>query len=188
MNSNLQPQPSSTLPTGYKHILLRKLSYAVICSVISQLIILLWYIFILNFSFFSPLQTVASYINILTSISTWFYVLLLSTVVFAQSIICAKDYIITPRYCSTRFSKLKAIFSIHNLVLLNLHIFTGLVCVWLFLSFTSLELIEKKNGKYFIVENTLYLLYLGAWTGFYYFVSIYTSEKKVLFPVIQQMK
>ncbi|KAG5882134.1 hypothetical protein JTB14_005963 [Gonioctena quinquepunctata] len=189
MNSNLLiPKSSFT----YKDFLLKKLYYSVICSVFSQLILLVIYVFVLNFNIIHPLDWILDTLRTFASFSTWLFIIPFITIVFAQSIICAKDYVFKSSYCSTRFQQFISVFSVHNLVLLSLNIVVGSTSVWLFLSLVEgnhQNLTSVCRGKnYCLNEGTLFLISSGFWTGFYYFVKVYLSEKHLLFPVIQQRK
>ncbi|XP_017769456.1 PREDICTED: nucleoporin NDC1-like [Nicrophorus vespilloides] len=185
----MQPNLVNTSSIHYKNILLRKLSCAVISSVLSQFIILILYIFCLQLNIFSPLDAVYNVFNTFATFTTWLYIVPFSIIIFAQSLICAKDYIVHTKYCSTRFQKAKQMFSVHNLFLLVLHVIVGFVCVWLFSAFRSKDEDDTCNGKLNCMsQNSFYFYLLGAWTGCYYFLSIYTSEKKIMFPVAQQKK
>nr|XP_023025778.1 nucleoporin Ndc1 [Leptinotarsa decemlineata] len=186
MNSNL-----ITNTFTFKDLLLKKLYYSVICSVFSQLIVLLTYVFISNINIAHPSDWILSTVNTFLSLSTWLFVIPFITIIFAQSIICSKDYISKPSYCSTRFQQFISAFSIRNLILLVLNIIVGTASVWMFLSLggehqnlTSI----CKGQSYCLNEGSLYLISSGLWTGFYYFAKVYISEKHLEFPVIHQNK
>ncbi|XP_076258896.1 nucleoporin NDC1-like [Rhynchophorus ferrugineus] len=187
MNSNLVRQRFT-----YKDLLLRKLSYAVVSSIFSQLVILSFYVFLTNIDVFHPLKWIFSSLGMLTSFSTLLFLIPFLTIIFGQSLICAKDYVIKSSYCSTRFQKFIATFSIHNLILSLLHITVGAALTWLFLSVPGgkyRSLIEDCNEKvYCLNEGAFFLVLSGFWTGFYFFVKIYIAEKNLSFPVIHQRK
>ncbi|XP_018579436.1 nucleoporin NDC1 [Anoplophora glabripennis] len=188
MNTNLTSQQSFT----YKDLLLRKLYYSVVCSVLSQLVLLQIYVFASNLNILHPVQWILSTFQVFTSISTWLFIIPFMTIIFAQSIICAKDYVFKPSYCSTRFQKLISVFSVHNLVLLILNVIVGATLVWLFLSlgggqYQSLTY-QCKGQNYCLQEGTFFLILSGFWMGLYYFVKVYISEKHLSFPVVYQRK
>lgn len=188
MNYNLTVPGSFT----YKDLLLRKLSYAVISSVLTQLFILFIYVFLSNIDLLHPIQWGFSTLRILTSFSTWIFMLPFLTIIFAQSLICAKDYVIKTSYCSTRFQKFLSTFSVHNLILCLLHVIAGAVLIWLFLSISGGKynnLTENCKGLvYCLNEGAFFLVLSGFWTGFYFFMKVYIAEKNLTFPVIHQRK
>lgn len=187
MNSNLVVDNFN-----YKDLLLKKLSYAVTSSVLSQLFILQFYIFLVNINVFHPVQWIMAAFRSLTSFSTWLFMIPFLAIIFAQSLICAKDYVIKPSYCSTRFQKFIATFSLHNLALSTLHIIVGAILIWLFLSISEGEyrnLFDRCKGQiYCLNEGTFFLIFSGLWTGFYFFIKVYIAEKNLMFPVIHQRK
>lgn len=187
MNTNL-----TSYNFTYKDVLLRKLYYSVVCSVLSQLVLLQIYVFISNFNILHPVQWILSTLHIFTSISTWLFVIPFMTIIFAQSIICAKDYVFKSSYCSTRFQKLISVFSVHNLILFILNIIVGATLIWLFLSLGGGQYqnltYQCKGQNYCLHEGTFFLILSGFWTGFYYFIKVYISKKHLSFPVIYQRK
>lgn len=187
MNPNLVV-PSFT----YKDLLLKKLSHSVVCSVFSQLLILQLFVFLSNFNVLHPISSISSTLKIFTSITTWIFVLPFLTVLFAQSMICAKDYIFKSTYSSTRFQKFISVFTIHNLIMLILNTIVGVTLIWLLLTlgggrYNHLT-IKRKEDNYCLNDAAFYILLSGFWNGFYYFVKVHMSEKHLVFPVIHQRK
>ncbi|CAH0553973.1 unnamed protein product [Brassicogethes aeneus] len=191
MNSNADvfiAKPAFT----YKDLLLRKLYYSVLCSVFSQLVLLLVYLLITKFDLFHPITWIKSTLVTFVSLTTWLYLVPLIVIIFAQSVICAKDYAFKSTYCSTRFQKLIAVFSIHNFVLLILHVVVGGLLVWMFLSlsggpYQSITTTCNKNGAC-VVEGKFLLILNGLFIGLYFFLKVYLTEKRIFFPVIHQGK
>lgn len=176
----------------YKDLLLRKLSYAVTSSVFSQLFILLFYVFLFNTNVFYPLEWIQRTFRTMTSISTWIFMVPFLAIIFAQCVICAKDYVVKSSFCSTRFQKFLRAFSLHNIILLVLHIIVGATSTWLFLSISDGQysnLTEVcKGGAYCLNDGSFFLILSGLWTGFYFFLKVYVAEKNLAFPVIHQRK
>ncbi|XP_028142327.1 nucleoporin Ndc1 [Diabrotica virgifera virgifera] len=188
MNPNLTPQSFT-----HKDLLLKKLYYSVICSVLSQLVLLQLYVFVSTFNLFHPIQWILESTTTFTSFRTWLFTVPFLGIIFAQSVICAKDYVFKSTYCSTRFQKLISAFSLHNLVLLFLHILAGPALIWLFLSlgggqFQNLTTSMADNQVYVLNEGSFFLVLSGLWTGFFYFIKVYMAEKHLAFPVIHQRK
>ncbi|XP_044257898.1 nucleoporin NDC1 isoform X2 [Tribolium madens] len=186
--------PNLTTPQtfSYKDILVKKLARAVACSVVSQIVILLVYITVANINILSPVEWTSSILNTFTHLSTWIFVIIFSLIIFAQCLICAKDYVLMTSYCSTRFQQICRIFSVHNFILLLLHVVTGGAFVWQILSVIESSnqslTIKCDENRSCLVEDVFFLIIGGFWTGFYFFTKVYISTKQLVFPVIQQRK
>ncbi|XP_066245086.1 nucleoporin Ndc1-like [Euwallacea similis] len=189
MYPNLTGAPQTVT---YKDLLLQKLSYAVISSVLSQFIILQLYVFFANISVLHPMEWLLAALHTMTSANTRVFIIPFITIIFAQSITCAKDYKMKPSYSSTRFQKFLAAFSVHNFVLLLLHVGVGAMLIWLYLSISRSpyeNLTELCMGQvYCLNEGSFFLILSGLWIGLYYFVKICMAEKNLAFPVIHQRK
>ncbi|XP_060526986.1 nucleoporin NDC1 [Cylas formicarius] len=176
----------------HKDLLLRKLTYAVTCSVVSQIVILILYIVAVNSNIFHPWEWLMLSGKTLISFSTLIFLIPFLAIIFAQSMICAKDYVIKSSYCSTRFQKFVVTFSMRNWVLLLLHIIVGALLIWLMLSISGgrhQNLIQACNGnRVCLNESSFFLISSGLWTGLYFFIKVYIAEKNLTFPVIQQRK
>lgn len=188
MDSNLQIKSNP----GCKELLLKKLSYAVTTSIISQIILLSVYLFAVNFSVSYPLQWLTLTCATLTSISTWLYVIPFLSIIFAQSMICAKDYVFKSPYSTSRIQKFLSVVSLRNVLLFGLHVFSGGLITWLYLSlaggqYSSLFTLYNQD-HYSLNIDSFYLISCGLWTGFYFFSRIYRVEKRILFSVIHQPK
>lgn len=173
-----------------KQILLKKLSYAVVSSVFSQVFILVIFLFLVNFNLIHPKDWIKSTLSIFLSISTWLFLIPFSAIVFSQSAICAKDYVLQSNCCTTRFQKIFEILSTRNFVLLVLHVVTGGLQVWLYVSLGRLyeDAPYDCKGKSCVRQQHVFLIASGMFTGFYFFVRVYVKDKKLDFPVIQQSK
>lgn len=179
--------------SAFKDILLRKLSYAVICSVISQVIVLFMFLFVINFNIFEPLSLLKLTFQTFSSLNTWIYIIPFSCIIFAQGLVCAKDYVLSTNYYTNRIEKFLSTFSLRNLVLLTLYVLIGGLMVWLFLTLSGgqYQAITSKcteSDKRCINEGTIFLILSGMWTGLYYFIKIYNVDKRILFPVIYEHK
>lgn len=187
----MEPNLTVTSNAGFKQILLKKLSCAVIASITSQILLLFIFLFIINLDILHPWQ-LKNFFNIFTSLYMWIYIIPFTTIIFAHSIICAKDYVLVSDYSSSRFSKFISIFSLHNFILLALHVISGGLVVWLYLALSGGKYAEftKKcsMGEDCLVEGKLYLILAGLWSGLYYFMNMYRSDKKIKFPVVHQYK
>lgn len=188
----LPVQPNLPITFTYKDLLFRKLYSAILCSVSSQLLILHVCLIIINGDPFNPLSWIRTSFDTVTSFTAWLYVIPHMTIIFAQCLICAKDYVLRPTFSSNRFYKFLSVFSLHNFVLVLLHSLVGIVQVWLVLSlvggeFKRMTRVNEENITC-LVEETMFLQLGGLWVGLYYFASVYISDKHLTFPIIQQKK
>lgn len=177
---------------GCKEMLLWKLIYAVMCSVMSQVLFLIVFLFAMNFSILQPFVWVQLTIKTVTSFQTWLYLIPLSVIIFAQGVICSKEYVYENVYKTTRFLKFISFFSLRNLVMITLHILTGGLIVWLYLALlggkygSTYKIIENRRV---LVEESFFMLMNGFWIGLYYFIkTYYVNERSIIFPIIQQRK
>ncbi|KAL3276663.1 hypothetical protein HHI36_012033 [Cryptolaemus montrouzieri] len=176
----------------YKDLLFRKLYNAIMCSVFSQLLILHLCLIIINGDLTNPLSWLKTSFQTFTSFTAWLYVIPHLVIIFAQCLICARDYVLCSSFSSTRFHKFFSIFSLHNLVLLLLHSLVGVLQVWLILSLAGGDYRRmtktEDEKRSVLVEETFFLLIGGLWIGMYFFAKVYMSDKYLVFPVIQQKK
>lgn len=177
---------------GYHEILLKRLAYAVLSSIISQVVILTLFLLLVNIDVFHLREWFVATFTNLTSFNTILFLIPFLSIIFAQSVICAKDYVLPVSYCTTRFQKLFSAFSLRNFVILGLHIATGGLLVWLYLSVSKIyernSHVHCSEQYYCIHEHTFLLITNGLWTGLYFYMQVYVTAKKLQFPVIQQRK
>lgn len=181
------------LSTNVKETLLWKLINAVCCSVLSQVVYLMVFLFTMNFSVLQPITWLKLTISTMVSLNTWLFLVPLSAIIFAQGVICSKDYVYESPYKTTRFLKMLSIFSMRNLFMVMLHAMTGGLIVWLYLT-----LLGGKYGAIYrscegfrscFVEEYFFMLLNGMWIGLFYFLKTnYSQEVNIIFPVIQQRK
>ncbi|XP_044756509.1 nucleoporin NDC1-like [Coccinella septempunctata] len=188
----LPVQSNLSVTFTYKDLLFRKLYHAILCSVFSQILILHVCLIIVNGDPFNPLSWIRTSFDTVTSFTAWLYVIPHMAIIFAQCLICAKDYVLRPSFSFNRFYKFVSVFSLHNFVLVLLHSLVGIVQVWLVLSLVGGEFkkVTRLNDKKVtcLVEETLFLELGGLWIGLYYFIKVYISDKHLSFPIIQQQK
>ncbi|KAF2901073.1 hypothetical protein ILUMI_05129 [Ignelater luminosus] len=188
MDSNLKP---SNANNNFKEVLLKKLSYAVTFSVLSHLIVIFMYTFIINFSV-QPLQWLRQTFSTLTSFTTWLHLIPFASIIFAQIMICAKDYVLKGTCQLTRFRRFISIFSVRTFLLGLLHVAVGGVAIWLYLSLSESQYQNLynscKDSNQCLVEGSFFMILSGLWTGLYFFVQVCLSDKNLIFPVIQQRK
>lgn len=129
----------------------------------------------------------------LTSFSTWLLLIPLGSIIFAQGIICSKDYVFETSYRKNRIQKFLGVISLRNLFMVCLHIITGGLMVWLYRMLLGGDYgsVYRKceKGDYCLIEEVFFLVLNGFWIGLFYFVKrSLTDEKSIIFPVIQQRK
>lgn len=173
-----------------KQVLLKKLTYAVVSSVFSQILILVLFLFLVNFSPIHPKDWINATLSIFLSLNTWLFLVPFSSIIFCQSVICAKDYVLQSNCCATRFQKVFEILSARNFALLLLHVMVGGLHIWLYVSLTGLyeDAPYDCKDKSCVRKQHVFLITSGLFTGFYFFVRVYIKDKKLDFPVIQQRK
>lgn len=161
--SVVNPNPTSFIlvPTfSYKDILVKKIIYSVVASVTSQILILALYIVLANSSIY-PQEWIGSILGTVFHVSTWIFVTIFSLIIFAECLICSKDYVYMRTYCSTRFQYLWHVYSFHNFLLLSLHVVTGGAFVWQCLSIIDSShmslFVHCKNRTLCLVEDTFSL-------------------------------
>ena len=175
MDHNLQAS------VGCRDLLIRKLSYAVTCSVVSQVALLIFFLFAANADPLHPTRWLSASCAKLFSVNTWLFMILFSAMVFTQSVLFAKDYVLQPSCTTNRIQKLFSVLSPRQIGLLTMHMFTGASSNWLFL--LLIEHVEFPGA-----QRTFFFLLNGILIGFYYYVRIYAYKKRVMFPVIYQYK
>ncbi|XP_018323196.1 nucleoporin Ndc1 isoform X2 [Agrilus planipennis] len=158
-----------------KGIILKKLSSAVVCSILTQIVTLCAFLFVTNINVLHPLEWFKNVLQAVSSINTWLYIFPLASIVFAQSIVNAKDYVAKP-----------------IIVLLLLHMMAGFLNIWLYLSLSgkrySLLYYSNEKNHFCLAEENLFIILSGFWIGFFFFTSYCTREKFIQFPVLQQKK
>lgn len=174
----------------YKDLLLKKLSQSVISSIGSQVVVILLYVFLCNFNIFHPVDTAVSTLIVFTSFSTWISLLPILGIIFAQSIICGKDYVYESSYNLTRIQQIISVFSIHNWLILLLNVIVGGTLMWLLMHLNggSGDLFTSASNTSYLNESSLYLIVGGIWNGIYYFAKTFVSDKQLLFPILPQKK
>lgn len=179
---------SNIAPVDYNAFLLKRLSHSVISSVVSQLLILVVFVFICNFRLLHPLESSILTIKVFTSFTTWIFLLPYLCIIFAQSVICGKHYICRPSYSTTRFQKFTSMFSLQNWMMLLLNLIFGGLLTLIILHLKDSSLKDMFTFCNCVKEDNFFLILGGIWTGFYYFYVIHISDIYPVFPVIYQRK
>lgn len=177
-----------------KKIFLWRLSHAVLWSVLMQVFFLFIYLCVLNVDIVHPISWIKQTFFLLTSFHTWLRLIPSASILFMQGVFCGKEYTVQQASYTTRFAFFLHLFSVHNLLLCALHMVSGGLTVWLYLSmlggrYSSLAKTCSTQEKSCIVEGNLFLLLSGLSNGFYYFIKDHILTPALLtFPPIQQRK
>lgn len=167
--------------TGNAEVHVWKMRSAVIWSIILQFLLLFVFIFSVNFNIFHPLSWLTDCVYIFLSLHVWLKLLVFLIIIFIQGEVCKKDYVTGPLYYSSRFEKVKHMFSMRNVLLLLLHMVIGFTVFWIYSSmsvYSSLmeqcEIISTtQSSEYCLIEEKLFMLLGGLWLGVYYFAKDY---------------
>lgn len=178
---------------GVKEILLWRLFTAIIWSVTSQIFILTVFLSLVNLNILHPILGLQAGLKSLFTWHTMFHLIPLGAITFAQGLICSKEYISGNPFLSTRFGIILNVLSLRNIFLCGLHIISGLLTSWLYLSLLNITLYNSmiklcQNGNLKCLnESTLFIITSGLWVGFYYYVKEHLCGlKNIFFPVIEQ--
>lgn len=187
----MESESNLTITNDFKQVLVKKLTYATFCSVLSYVVVILLYVSITNFNLDIYVWSKNTF-NTWTSFNTWLYLIPFSIIIFTQILICAKDYVLKSTYKVTRFSKFVSFFSVRTFVLGCLHVVIGGLVVWLYLSLSPIGIGSTENEcdqkDICIPEGIFFLIVNGMWTGLYFFVYVHTRDRTIIFPVIHQCK
>ncbi|XP_022919894.2 nucleoporin Ndc1 [Onthophagus taurus] len=184
MDPNLQIKSN----VGCKDLLLKKLSYAVISTVCTQILLLITVIVFSNWSLLNPTQWPMELFTTLRSFWTWFYLLPYLGLIFIQSLICAKDYVMKKNCSSTRIGDFLSMFTIHKGILLTLNVLGGGFFFWVYLQLIKSNLSEDDQKGSEVDENYFFMVMFGVWIGIWNFFLFYGNKNQIIFPVVQQRK
>lgn len=128
-----------------------------------------------------------------TSIRLWFYYIVLLFITFLQGIVCMKKYINRPTYWKNRFFLFCGIFMTPNLSVCLFEIFIGACFSWLFISLAAVKFnnsISKCENSQdsCLIEEHLFFLLGGIWSGLYFFMKNYFTTDYLKFPIIPRSK
>lgn len=189
MNEQVERKLCSNLKC--KRLLFSRLCKAITYSVISQVVYLVVFLFLMNFTILHPLRWLNLTIATFTSLATWLYFLPIFMIIFFQGVICSREYVYETPYKTTRISRILNFLQPRNLALVTLHVSTGGLIVWLYLSLLGGNYgfyLRNCGEKYCLVEEQFFLLLNGFWIGSYYFFRNYGKDVNITFPILQQCK
>lgn len=148
------------------------------------------YLFVLNADILHPLRWFYQWYVSFIWQGAWLYIIPLTILVFGQGAASTEDYIQTQPFYPSRFSMLKEIFSVHNLIVSWLHISIGFLIPWIYASFIGKEY-ERFSYKcvfkdaYCFSEKRLVIILGCMWiNGLYFFQSHFMGTRYLQFPVI----
>lgn len=172
---------------------MRRMTLAIITSVILQLFLVYCLVLLTNLSMDYAHWLEETWTTVMSP-RMWTYFIVLVMVTFLQGFFCSKSYLHPPPYYKSRFVKLCMTLKIQSLLLRASYIVIGGVLVWLHLSL--------KRGSYSssiadcsviygtcLVEEYYFLLFSGLWSGLYFSIKTGDSTGKYFrFPIIAQSK
>lgn len=178
---------------GCKELLMQKIFFAIISSIIVQFFLLSCLLLITNLNADYALWFQNTWATV-TSFQMWSYFCILPTITFFHGIICSKSYSNPPPYLQNRFAKFCGLFTSQNLLMGVLHIIIGGFLVWLHLSVkggTYSFLTKECNVLYgnCLIEEHYFLFLSGLWSGLYFFLKTSILRVNYLkFPIIALSK
>lgn len=186
---------------GCKELLFKRILMAITFSIIVQFIFMSSVILIENVDMTSPLSWIEDTWKIIACLRMWCYMIIFAMMITLQGIIFSKNYLnySYSSYAQSRFVMFCNLFTSHNLMVILMYLINGIVLVWLHLTlvdgkYSSLTKTCRRNisttiSSTCLVEEHLFLLLGGVWTGIYYFTktNIYVFHR-LQFPIIPQYK
>lgn len=172
-------------------------------SIMLQFMMLFVFILISNLNILHPITWFGNCFGTFVNLSVWVKVFVLVIIIYIQGEICKKDYVSGPVYYTSRFKKMKQVFSLRNLLLLMFHMVIGCTVFWIYSSIpgSAYEFFSKPCGstqntlsqhtgtEYCLDECKLFLMLGGLWLGVYYFINDFMfGSRSLSFPLIQQYK
>ncbi|XP_077268594.1 nuclear division cycle 1 [Temnothorax americanus] len=177
---------------GCRELLMRRMTLAVVTSVLLQLFLVCCLVLLTNASTDFARWFDETWSTVMST-RMWVYFVVLAMVTVLQGFLCSKSYLHPPPYYKSRFVKLCMTLMIQSLLLRALYIVIGGILVWLHLSL--------KRGSYSstadcsvirgtcTMEEYYFLLFGGLWSGLYFSIKTGDSAKKYFrFPIIAQSK
>ncbi|KAK3929240.1 Nucleoporin Ndc1 [Frankliniella fusca] len=177
-----------------REIFISRILSAVVWSIFLQCLYVSYVLFLMNIDILHPLQWIRSAYSSITNVGTWFYLIPLGVMTFAQGVLMSKDFMTESPCIRTRFGTICSAFQPRNLVMAFLNMIFGAMIV----SYYSALLGDETNiltqecgneqGKC-LNERNLYLIACGIWIGLYTTFQRQMCETRVImFPMVQQLK
>lgn len=189
------PGSNGALKEKYgREIFVSRMLSAIVWSIILQCVYVSHVLFLMNINILHPMEWIKDACDSITNVGTWFYLIPLGVMTFAQGVLMSKDYMTDSTCLRTRFGILCNAFQPRNIVIAILNMVFGAMIV----SYYSALLGEEANvfmrkcgsdrGKC-LNERNLYLIASGVWVGLYTTLKRQLWEVRVvMFPMIQQLK
>lgn len=177
---------------GCKELLFQRMLMAVISSIVVQFFFMSCVILITNLSITAPLSWLQDTWAILTCFRMWCYFIVLAIVIILQGLVCSRNYLNAPPFAASRFAMFCNLLTPHNFMVGGLYLTIGIVLVWLHLSLeggkrSSLTTHCNTINGNCLVEEYLFLILGGLWTGIYYFAKTNIfGLHKLQFSIIPQ--
>lgn len=177
-----------------REIFVPRIAGAIVWSIVLQCLYVSCVLFLMNTDLLHPLQWIKNTYLSIANIGTWFYLIPLGVMTFAQGVLMSKDFMLEDLCTRTRFGIVCSAFQPRSVVIAILNMVFGAMIV----SYYSALLGEDTNiltkncgserGKC-LNERNFYLIASGVWIGLYSSIKRQVWEVRVLmFPMIQQLK
>lgn len=184
---------SATSKHGREIFVPRMLS-AIVWSILLQCLYVWCVLFLMNTDFLHPVQWIRNAYSSITNVGTWFYLLPLGVMTFAQGVLMSKDFMLEDPCIRTRFGTFCSALRPRCLLIGALNMVFGAMIV----SYYSALLGDDTNiltrscssvrGKC-LNERNFYLIANGIWIGLFSSIKRQVWEVRVLvFPITQQLK
>lgn len=182
------PSEVSSKAKFAREVFVSRILRAVVWSIVLQCIIavLLGTPLLMNIDILHPLQ----WIKNAYSSGTWFYLISLGVMTFAQGVLMSKDFLMESPCIRTRFGTICSAFQPRNLVMAFLNMVFGAMIVSYYsgLLGDKTKIFTEDSGKC-LNERNLYLIACGIWVGLYTTFHRQICEVRVvMFPMVQQLK
>ncbi|XP_034245983.1 nucleoporin Ndc1 [Thrips palmi] len=177
-----------------REIFVSRMLKAILWSIVLQCVYVSHVLFLMNTDILHPLQWIKNAYTSISSIGTWFYLLPLGVMTFAQGVLMSKDLMTEASCVRTRFGILCSAFQPRNVVMAVLNMVFGAMIVSYYSALLGDEtnILSRKCGSEHgkcLNERNLYLLSCGIWIGFYAATKRQIWEVRcVMFPMVQQLK
>lgn len=177
-----------------REIFVSRMLKAIVWSIVLQCVYVSHVLFLMNTDILHPVQWIKNAYTSISSPGTWFYLLPLGVMTFAQGVLMSKDLLTEAPCVRTRFGILCSAVQPKNVVMAVLNMVFGAMIVSYYSALLGEEtnILSRKcgseNGKC-LNERNLYLISCGIWIGLYASIKRQIWEVRcVMFPMVQQLK
>lgn len=185
---------AATKATFAREIFVSRMLKAIVWSIVLQCVYVSHVLFLMNTDILHPVQWIKNAYLSISSLGTWFYLLPLGVMTFAQGVLMSKDLMKESPCIRSRFGILCSALQLKNIVMAVVNMVFGAMVVSYYSALLGEEtnILSRKCGSEHgkcLNERNLYLISLGVWIGLYASVKRQIWEVHcVMFPMVQQLK